>query len=145
MAYSCFEFVSTMFDRRRYAHLTDKDKNDHYFMAMRTLSTLFPVEIENYNIKGINQVAVLDYWHFRLSQKYKAQPKELFPTTKKATTAKSKVAKFKKEIVKTFLRVNRMDERDFDFLVSIDEAYVIIQLKDIEKDMKESKEYFSSF
>lgn len=145
MAYSMFEFISCMFDRRRYANLTEKDKNYHYFMTMRTLSTLFPVEIENYNIQGINQVAVLDYWHFRLSQKYKRQPRELFPTTKKAPTTKSKVSKIKKEIVQIYMRMNRMDVRDFDFFVSINEDHVYSQLKDIEKDMKESKEYFSNF
>lgn len=145
MAYSLFEFMSCMFDKKRYAKCTDADKKQHFFMAMRTISTLFPLEINAYNKIGINQVAVLDYWHFILSIKYKRQPKELFTPTKKADKTKSKISKIKKDVISMYLRVNRMDERDFDFMVSINEDFIINQLKDMEKDMKESKEYFSNF
>lgn len=145
MAYKLFEFISCMFSRPRYANCTDADKKEHFFMTMRTISTLYPLEINNYNVKGINEVAVLDYWHFILTSKFKSQPRNLFVTTKKADKTKSKVSKFKKDTVKLYLRVNQMDERDFDFLASINEDYICLQLKDIEKDLKESKDYFNNF
>lgn len=145
MAFTFFEFVSTMFSRPRYAKCTDTDKKQHFFMTMRTLSTLYPVEINNYNVKGINEIAVLDYWHFVLTSKFRTQPRELFTPTKKADKTKSKISKFKKDTIKLYLRINEMDERDFDFLASINEEFVCLQLKDIEKDLKESKEYFNNF
>jgi len=143
MAYSLFEFVSIMFDKQRYARCTDVDKKQHFFMVMRTMSILFPVEVNNFNIIGINQVAVIDYLHFLACITYKRQPRELSIPTKKSDKEKSKISKFKKEIITTYLRYRQLDMRDFDFLVSINEDFICSELKNIELTIKESSDYFS--
>lgn len=145
MALSLFEFMTAMFDRQKYARCTDADKKQHFFMVQRCVSTLYPVEANNFNVIGINQTAVVDYWHFVLSSKYKRQPKEIFTPTKKSDTEKSKISAFKKEVVLIYLRVNKLDERDFDFLASINEDFVCSELKSIESDLKESPDYFLAF
>jgi len=145
MAYSLFEITSCMFSKVRYARVTDADKKQHFFMLMRTMSILFPVEVDNFNIIGINQVAVVDYFHFLACTTYKSQPRELSISTKKADKTKSKIKRFKKEVINSYLRYRKLDERDFDFLVSIDEDFVCNELKDVENTIKESSNYFANF
>lgn len=142
--YSMFEFVSAMFDKKRYANCTDSDKKEHFFMTMRAISVLYPLEINSYNVIGINQVAVLDYWHFILSSHYRSQPRQIFIPTKKADKIKPKISKIKKEVIDLYIKIHKVKTKDFEFMVSINEDFVYQQLKDIEKDLKESKEYFAN-
>lgn len=74
-----FEFVKVLLtDKQRYAKCTDKLKSKHFFMTQRMLAKQFPVQINKGNINGLNYVAILDAYHFRLCKDGALPPKWLY-------------------------------------------------------------------
>lgn len=64
---SPFDFVKALLtNKKQYAKFTNKLKEKSFFMAQRFLSKQYPVQINTGNLNGIDRVAILDLYHFKL-------------------------------------------------------------------------------
>lgn len=138
---SLFDFIDCLFDKGRYKACTNAEKKKHFFMAQRFISIKYPSEANNFNIIGVNQVAVMDTWSRILSRLHSSKPNWIYTKTIKTEKAekKDKVLEMDDEVIQFYLKRNKMDRRDFDFLSKIDNEGLHAELKRIENYLKESK------
>lgn len=135
-----FEFVDSLFDAQKYKKCTNADKKKHFFMAQRYMSINYPIESNNFNKIGINYVAVMDTWNRILTKMFKTKPGWTYTKAIKTAKAdvKDKVLDISDEAISFYLKRNKMDRRDFDFLSKIDNEGLYQDLKKIETHFKDS-------
>lgn len=117
-----FDFIKTLFDRKAYQDVPENIKKKHAFMAMRFISINHPIEANQFNKVGINQVAVMDSWNIFLSGKYTKVPNWVYTKVdKKTKVEKGKIEKttdyLNKENMLLFSQESGIEMKDLRFLI----------------------------
>ncbi|WNN12286.1 hypothetical protein MA9V2_037 [Chryseobacterium phage MA9V-2] len=74
-----FGFVKALLtDKDMYAKFTSQVKAQHFFMTQRMLSKQYPRQMQKANVQGIDPVAILDSYHFRLCNHGHRPPQWLY-------------------------------------------------------------------
>lgn len=135
-----FEFIDTLFSKEKYAIVPDSIKNKHFFMTQRFMSIRYPMEANNFNVIGINQVIAMDFWHMILAKRFTKKPFWIFTKTKKSKDKEKshKIEKMNLKLVNFYLKNKKMDRRDFEFLKEIYPDKLHEELKRIEKTVKDN-------
>lgn len=135
-----FDFINAMFDRNQYATIPDSIKRKHFFMVQRFMSIKFPVEADNLNRLGINQIAVMNFWHMILTKRFSRVPGWMYVKSKKSKNSgeKDKIDKFKPDLIKFYIKGKKMDRRDFLFCKELFPDQLYEELKNLEKIVKDN-------
>ena len=136
-----FDFVDTLFNRKAYLEVPDSIKRKHFFMAQRFMSMRFPLQADQFNRIGINQVVAMDYWSIILSTKYSRKPSFLYnynKTIKKKDKVKATaIDRIKEDVITYYLKITQRDRRDFEFDKEIFPDEVLEELKNLTKAVKD--------
>lgn len=137
-----FEFIDSLFDKKAYSEVTDRDKKTYYFNLNRFLSHKYPLEVnEVNNIIGISRDHVpymVDYWQRFLITKFNRKPDFFFWKTSVEAVEKTFVDKFDKDVITGYLRSYRISKPMFEVMCNIFPKEVEMELK-MYKDTLEAK------
>jgi hypothetical protein len=123
------EFLRHFFDRRLWDRVEDKDKKKWFFQVLNYLSVKYPLEIQKYNNKDMNQIDFMNFWHIIITSKFKAGNFNwMFPSE-----AKKEKDICKKDTKDKLMKMYQLDERDFNFLQVNFKEQLIEEIKDLEK------------
>ena len=119
------EFLKILFERpSEWKTVTTYDKQRFFFMTQRILSAAYPVQAQAFNLTGVSQPAVLDFWQSQLSKIYKKRPEWLWGwTAKKDKEKKIKIPS--DEAISKYLDLTEMSRRDLNDSIELfgTEAY----------------------
>jgi len=138
-----FDFINALFNKEKYAAIPDSEKKSKFFMTQRFISIKYPLQAQQFNMNGINQVVVMDFWASWLSNSYNRPPKWLYTKSikKKKVDKTDKIAtalgRIKTTTVDFYLKLRKLDRRDYDFLQTIDPEGLLGELKTLEAAIKE--------
>lgn len=132
-----FTFIEALFDKEKYANIPDSIKRRHFFMVQRFISIRYISEANSFNIIGISQIVAMDFWHMILSKKYSRKPSFLFTKTIK-TKGKDKIDKFDHKFITYFIRVTKMNRKDFNFAREIFPDMLFEKLDRLRKMVKDN-------
>lgn len=120
-----FDFVKVFFDREKYKNVSENIKKKHYFMIMRFISIKYPIEANNFNLNGINQISTLDFWHDTLTKKFIGVPQFIYTKSKKKNTKSISKEKsvlllndLDKDAILFWCSKTRTSIRDLEFLIN---------------------------
>lgn len=132
------EILDTFFDDKRYAQVTDKDKESSSFLINRQMSANNPKLASRMNRNGIVGKHVVDYWRMVMSRKYNHKPKFFYASTKKNKIEEP--FKYDKECLLSFVQEHAMSIRDFmECLKMDDDGSTLEQYKSYESAWKASR------
>jgi hypothetical protein len=137
-----FEALDCIFSKTNWSKVSVSDKNKHYFMIMRFISIKFPMEAEKFNVNGVNKVATLNHWNFILSMKFINTPQWIRTVTIKSKDIED--FKFPQKTINQYLKINKISQKDFDFLKKTFYEELKTELKELEKQIKEFGEDYLS-
>ena len=133
-----FPFVDSLFDTKKWQLVSDADKKKHFYMANKFLSIQFPIEANNFNINGVNQILVMNMWHQVMSRKFSRTPAFVYTKVVKSDNGSEldkKFSKLDKEAIKRYISDNQLGSKDFQWLKSIFLEDLISEIKQIEDHM----------
>ena len=142
MALDLFKFVDCLFDVNQYKNVTNQDKKSNFFMVQRFMSIKFPLEADFLNVIGINEIHVMDHWHRVLTKKYHSKPGWIYTKSQKKEKIKNKIDSIDKETISIYLKLKKMDRRDFDFKLLINQDDLVEELKKLEVSIKNNSDFF---
>lgn len=108
-----FDYIKTLFDKEAYREVTDSDKKKHSFMMLRYVSIKYPLEANSFNLNGVDQLSMSDYWHWFFSNNYKSAPNWLYTKTKKN---EEKIKALDKALLKRYCREFKLETREVEAL-----------------------------
>ena len=113
-----FDFISYVFTDSRFKYVPDNIKNKYFFMTMRRLSIMYPIQVEALSLlHAPNKAVILDYWNRMLSRQMTKMPRWTYTKAEKAEKkAKSKI---EPQMVREYINFHRLSEKDFDFALKL--------------------------
>lgn len=113
------EFLKILFEKpSEWSKVSTHDKQRFFFMTQRILSSAYPIQAQSFNLIGVNQADVMDFWQSQLTRIYKRRPDWLWGWTSKSK--KEKAAKLpSEEATARYLELTEMSRRDLLDSVSV--------------------------
>jgi len=116
-------------NKQNYKKLTDDDKIDNFFMINRKFAIKYYKVAEFFNNKYVDKASSLDLW-FNYFQNNIGIPGWYWA---KSTTIKEKDYKIPKADKELFMKNEKIDEKEFDFLITNFRDDVIYEIKKLKK------------
>jgi hypothetical protein len=122
-----------LIDRKNYRNLTNKEKEDNFFIINRFLSKKFPIFANKLNLKGIDKSLALDMWYLEIGDQLKKKTPEFknFFGWFWSKGGKIKPNNLSDKDNKYLIERLRLDQEDLNFLLTY-----------FEEDVKEEMKYF---
>lgn len=127
--------VNLMFkNTQKYLLIPRYDRGRNRFIINRMFAIKFPTQSEKLNRSGINETTVVDLWQ-TVAAKFKNIPSWFYTKTK---ASKTNIKKWEpnKEILKLWLKNNKMSQKDFNDLLKFYPDDIKSEFENIEQRIK---------
>ena len=133
-----FDYVGLVFSKneKSWKELKDTDKARNFFMLNRFMSIQFPVQVSFLSHYKIDPVAVSDYWHRSLSQKFTSTPKWIYAKTVKKKDQDKKLNLPSNEMIKWYCERNEISKSEFEQHVIFFGESFLEEIRSLEKILK---------
>lgn len=133
-----FDYIKIVFskDEKAWKELKDTDKARNFFMLNRFMSIQYPVQASYLSHYKIDPVAVSDYWHRTMGQKFTYTPKWIYAKTVKKKDQEKKLDLPSNEMIKWYCEKNEISRKEFDQNVKFFGENFVNELKSFEKILK---------
>ena len=107
------EVANTIFENKhKYRNVTDKDKDDYFYIINKKLYLVKPEVAYFFNHKSIDKASALDLYYL-MFKKYNKTPNNWWAKSKAKKDTIKKIPKSDKEM---FMDYEQLNEKDFEFL-----------------------------
>ena len=114
-----FDFIQYVFiESEKFRHIPDNIKNKYFFMTMRRLAIMYPIQTEALSLlHAPNKAVILDYWNKMLSRNTTRMPRWTYTKAEKAE--KKTKTKIEPDMAMEYIKFHRLSEKDFDFALKL--------------------------
>lgn len=132
-----FDIAKLMFEKPNIYRneVFEAHKKRHFFLLNRRFSIQFPLVAEQFNKMGVNSARALDYWQ-TVAEKFKKVPNFFYISAKSTEKKEKPLYEPKEEVVKKFLEVNEIGDREYKECMKYNKYKTIEALQKLEKQME---------
>lgn len=113
-----FDFIDVMFTRDAFKHIPEDVKNKFFFMSIRRIGIMFPMQAESLsNMYLVSKSVVLDYWNSMFRRNMRKMPPWAY--TKQEKAEKKHKSEVTQEMKRFYMRKKMLSEKDYDYCESL--------------------------